>query len=559
MTHASRSDPLLRNQSLVTFQFAGTEQVAYSNTVSTPLVGPKLSLCKSAGTECAALGQTIGYRLELENTGNKSAEVTLYDILPEGVSFIANSLLRDGVPLPGAKPSAGVSMGRIEAGSSACIQFQAIVTALPQDLKLVNQAYGDYTFHTQDGRSISGSVRSNVLILRAEGIAAAASLKASTTQTFVGDVVRYETTVVNQGNVPFRDTVVLAPVPDGGLFVPGSVTIGDIHAPASDPVAGIILGALAPGASVRVAFRVRIEKVPAANPLISRAYVKYVAYGHPGETETNTVAVMVVQAAVAVSKSVDKRLATRGEPLRYEVTVDNESAFAIDGVLVDSFPDNALFVWDSVTLNDVPLKGVLPADGIRLGSVKAHSRAVAAFQATVPISAFDRSSPVVNESSLNFTFRLGDGRLIQETLPSNAVRTELVLPVFDVHVTVMPPVVEAGDMMEYTVKLTNRGNWPADVLLTGLTADGAFLMKDTLRVNGGDAGSRLTAEGLPLGAVAPRQSVRIDYAAATSPLWELPTIGGYVGARYRFEVEGRFHDDEVRSNGYTVAIEDPYE
>lgn len=112
MIPGSRTQPVVTNQSMVLFNSAaGVDGIVYSNTVNTPVVGPVLSLLKSTDKLHASLGDTLVYTIKASNNGNTDASLTVYDILPEGVSFISNSVLRDGVPLPGATPSSGIPLG----------------------------------------------------------------------------------------------------------------------------------------------------------------------------------------------------------------------------------------------------------------------------------------------------------------------------------------------------------------------------------------------------------------------------------------------------------------
>lgn len=87
----------LKNQSLVRFSSGATEleQVAYSNTVVTPWIGPRLEVHKLCNVDEAALGQTLTYLIEIMNSGNCPAMVRVLDYLSPETS-LANSVLRDG-------------------------------------------------------------------------------------------------------------------------------------------------------------------------------------------------------------------------------------------------------------------------------------------------------------------------------------------------------------------------------------------------------------------------------------------------------------------------------
>lgn len=132
MTPGSFPQPVVTNQSMVLFSSAaGIDAITYSNTVHTPVLSPVLSLFKSADKTSVSLGETLVYSLVAKNSGNVAALATIRDILLEGVSFIANSVLRDGVPLPGVSPSSGIPLGIISPQAQVRIAFQVIVVSLP--------------------------------------------------------------------------------------------------------------------------------------------------------------------------------------------------------------------------------------------------------------------------------------------------------------------------------------------------------------------------------------------------------------------------------------------
>lgn len=124
----------LKNQSLVRFSSGTTEleQVAYSNTVLTPWVGPRIKVSKSCNVTTAALGQSLTYHIEIVNTGNRTARVRVVDPLSQETSLLPNSVLRDGIPLPGVSPAQGLPPAEITPGSVLNYHFQVVVVQVPR-------------------------------------------------------------------------------------------------------------------------------------------------------------------------------------------------------------------------------------------------------------------------------------------------------------------------------------------------------------------------------------------------------------------------------------------
>lgn len=554
MTLRRQMNHVLQNQSLVQFNLAGVEQVAYSNKVVTPLVGPLLTVSKSASVSQASLGQVITYSLTIYNGGNKKTDIKLYDPLPEGTAFIANSVLRDGVPLPGAQPASGIPLGTLEVHRSIQVIFQLIVVSIPASLQLINQAEAAYEFDTEDGRTITGSVQSNVMEISIKAFLIAGSLQTNTNYTFIGDIVTYSITVVNEGNLAVQDVLLRMSIPPGMLYVPGSVLVDQIYTPYNDPGHGIIIGVLAPGASAQAEFRLQVISEPSPPFFISTAVVDYIAGTEPLTYETNPVEVLVVGPEITITESVNRSVATLGDTLVYAIRVQNNGNSAVDALLALNIPAGTLFVRDSIRVNGNLLNGASPREPIPLGVLTARSFQTVSFQVKIPETGYPDTLPVVrNQSKLQFTFRLPDGRQVQNTEQSNAVETSMVAPIFQLYVFVEPTVIYAGDPVEFTVRLVNAGNYAADATIHGLIPPGTEWIS-RLTVHSLDQsvvpsnGSRHVGQVLPQSEAAFSYTLQINSGAYVKK--------GYMNAEYRYTLNDEEYTGQVSSNEYSIIVED---
>lgn len=559
MKSGPASNQKLLNQSLVTFRSGNTDLVAYSNTVATPLVGPKLELTKRAKPDCVSLDETITYKLTVRNDGNRATEVTLYDPLPEGTAFVKNSLLVDGAPLPGVKPGSGIPLGLIQPGTQVCVAFQLLVVCLPSGLKIVNQAHADYIFYTLDGREISGTVWSNKEKVQVLDHRFSAHLKASTEYTFVGDAVAFTLKIANRGSSKMKKTVVKLKLPSEGELIAESITIDDVCIPSEDTEDGIYVGTIQPGNTVCIHFRIKITGAPKPPKLRVKGIVCCRINEHYYEEETNKVKLEVISPEITLDKRVSAAVATRGDTLIYELKACNQSRYAVDATLRDCLPPGALFVWDSVKIDREPVRGVQPSEGIHLGTLRAGASAVITFAATIPASAMtDTDTHLINRGKLSYTFRLPDGRTVRESVVSNPVKTELLAPIVIMQGAVSPTETEPRGTIRFQLTLRNDGNLPADIELADLVPHQLRLISDSVSIDGADA-RHWDGERLSLGLVSAGQMVRIRYAAKVDSGKEPHVIRGHVLARYSFEVNGKQYNEEITSNGYRITIEDDYE
>lgn len=550
------TNPLLQNQSLVRFNTSGTEQVSYSNTVVTPLVGPILTVTKSSVETEASLGQSITYRIVMTNTGNKDAQVTVFDTIPEGTSLIANSVLLNGIPLPGVSPGSGIPAGTLQVNGTITIVFQVIVVSIPADLQLSNQAVARYSFQADDDRVVTGSEPSNVITIPVKPFFVSARLSASTNTTFVGDIVTYETFIVNEGNTAIINIIMKMPVPPGMQFIQGSVVINDMIAPTLNPEIGIPVATVAPGASVKISFRMQVVQIPPSESFFSQATVSYTVGGGSYSLETNTVTIQAYAAGLQVVTSVNYDRATVSDTLKYTIVVRNNGTLAVDAELEITIPDNTLFVWNSIYINGVLQRGAQPSDRLPLGTLTAGSQSVVTYEVQIPSTVTIQKPLITNLAEAYYTFRLPDGRLIQLTDDSNTVVTELVVPILQLHAEADPSVVEIGCTTECKVVTVNVGNWPAGVVLSELIPANTSYVAGSLRWSGVSGGLVMINGTVSLGIIHPNQEVTICYKILVKEDDASHRIHRYMVAAYRYELDGRSYSGEVRSNTITIIIED---
>jgi len=128
---------------------------------------PKFDAFKSANVSVANVGDIITYQVNVTNTGTADANVVvMFDALPEGTVFVANSVIVDGVPQPGADPS-NLSLGTVAAGQTIVIQYQLLVTAIPPSGQYVNESLFQFQFQSApDGPILTGFGASNILVIQ---------------------------------------------------------------------------------------------------------------------------------------------------------------------------------------------------------------------------------------------------------------------------------------------------------------------------------------------------------------------------------------------------------
>jgi len=548
----------LQNQSLVRFSSGTTEleQVAYSNTVITPWVGPRLEVKKQCNVAVATLGQSLTYLIEIVNTGNCTAIVHVVDSLSPETSLLPNSVLRDGIPLPGASPERGLPPAEIVPGATLRYHFQVVVMRIPAGFKLLNQAQVNYEFGTSEGRTVRGVEKSNTVEVSMVSSRLEVSLQAERGQTFSGDIVMYTIIVSNPGFIIATGAQVTIALPQGVVFIPASVIVNEMFAPQVTPDTGIELGEIEPGSSVRIQYRVQVVGGSDTNGISSVAVLTYISAGQQETVYSNQVILEVIQPQISVVKSVLPVTATWGDAVQYNITVSNASNYAVDGTLLDVLPTGMTFVEGSLGWNGVKRPGTNLAKGLNLGTLT--SRSVLNIQFEAKLAERGELIPdqyrYVNHASLMYTFRLPDSRSVQRMIRSNEAVVELKTPIIQAYVQVAPTLVEQGGTVTFEVRVVNTGNLPARVQLGGILPEGAKWIGQAAGQIQWSIPEYSTPRVLHVGEIEPGSERNISYVAQLSSE-QTGTLQGALTVMYTYEWNGRKRAGESRSNEYSIIVE----
>ncbi|WDH96162.1 DUF11 domain-containing protein [Paenibacillus urinalis] len=550
----------LQNQTSVTFISGASDGVAYSNLVSIPLTGPVITLQKSASVTQAALGSIITYELNIANTGNADAEITVRDAIPEGMQFIANSVIRNGQPLPGVDVTSPLNIGIVASSSGVNISFQAIVTSIPPSNELYNVASAAYTFQTLDGRTITREVTSNGVRIALANAQLTISQRANTLQTFVGDVITFTVTIQNTGSVPVINARLSVMLSAGLSFVPGSVILNGIISPGLDPVQGFILPVINPGEVVQLTYQVRVLSV--SRPLSSEVFVTYSSDGLPVQTGSNEVILSPVEPVVNMVVTVMPEQVTYGGAVQFTAEIRNEGDLPIEAVYYMNFPQGLIFEDYSVQINGVEVHNANPVLGIRLGTLFPRSRTVISYRALVSFTPYSRITQMnlINQAALQFTYRLTDSRTVS-LREETEVQVLFLAPVIQAELTSQPVRVERGDDVTIRILVRNTGNLAAALSLRGLIPPGTALMRGILHFQDGTIKpfsiQDLIDGILIIGVLEPGQYAEIEYIVRVNIEGLLPSdlLKGYVTVLFTYLFENKEYTLEVHTNEYIIVIE----
>lgn len=149
ITNLSASNYMTNNQqsAILRLTTTGDAYMPVAVGIQIDVLDIQLQLTKSATPSLISLGNRITYTLTLTNPGLIPAtNVKLTDPLVQGLTFVPNSVTLNGVALPNANITQGITINSVAGGSSITLTFNAFATSDATNYQYTNTATVEYTF-----------------------------------------------------------------------------------------------------------------------------------------------------------------------------------------------------------------------------------------------------------------------------------------------------------------------------------------------------------------------------------------------------------------------------
>ncbi|WP_461204783.1 DUF7507 domain-containing protein [Clostridium sp. DL1XJH146] len=471
-----------------------------SNVVHTQVEIAEIALMKSVSDEFAEVGDIITYTVTVENTGTVDAhDVEVIDILSSDLQFVPGTLVitpqQPGDTVTGTNPSY-VKISIVRANPNvATIQFDAEVINRPLSGNIANIAHGNfkYSLDPQQPPNLSKTdIPSNEVTTTIEQIEVELLKTANNTFVEVGQNLTYTVQITNKSTVPvdikFTDTLPVVTEYVTGSFnlISGAATVTNNTLP-NAMLIDVDIDDMAPQSSVIFSYKVKVLTLPLP-PLpyeitnAAKAVPFYSLYpggpireGDPVEDEVTTEVKLI---KIDVIKAVDEAVATIGDILHYTVTIiNNGNTIAENVVFSDNVPDGTEFVEGSLTVDGVTVDSS-PETGVDIGSILPGEIVIIKFNVEVVAIPEPPNEPKVENIAL-VTFDVELDGVLQPRDPalSNPVETELLRVGLEAIKTVDKESANVGDILTYTVVVTNTGDVTIDnVIFSDIIPEGTILV-----------------------------------------------------------------------------------
>ncbi|PHD45525.1 cell surface protein [Bacillus toyonensis] len=522
-----------------------TIETSLSNTVSTQINVANVVIVKQVDLTIADVGQPITYTLALANPGNTPANnVVVTDILPPGTTLVPNSIFIGGALQLGADPSVGLQVGTIPAGGITTIVFQISANSLPLPNPVQNSAALQYSFIADPNLpAVVRNATSNIVTTQINTANIVATKLTSTNFADVGDVILYATILTNNGNIPASNVTFTDIIPAGTLFIPNTVTINNIPIANANPANGIFIGTIGANASRIVSFQIFVPSIPAVNPITNQSGTTFQYTYDPSKPvvmqmiASNTVQTTINNATITAAKSADKQFANVNDIITYTTTLmNNGNTLTSNVIFTDVIPNGTSFIPNSVTVNGNTLPNVNPASGIAIDPINPNANTIISFQ--VQVNSIPNPNPIPNQSNTTYQY------VVDPNLPpasanalSNVITTQINNATIVATKSVNTPTAAIGDIVTYTIAVTNTGNTPASatVLTDGLGA-GASFIQNSVTINNVPQPGLDPSLGIHLADISPGDTVFITFQAQILAIPPSGTLTNNALVNYEYTV-----------------------
>lgn len=528
------------------------ESSSASNTVVVSVSAPNVSTFKSSNSSLSvASGDAVMYTVLVTNNGAAPINnAVVSDMMPQGTSFITGSVFVNGDSVPLANPALGIPIGTLAPNASATVTFEVMVN-MPTPSVISNQSTVSFT----SGAFSSASQSNNVNIPVTQPVFTLVK-SSDTTNASVGSSVTYSVAVSNTGNLAAQ-VILTDAIPAGTTFIPNSVVVGGLPVAGADPATGIPVGYVAAGATVLVTFSVLVATLPSPQQLANQATADYTFVPPDGRTlsgiaQSNILTISVSAPNISIVKSSTRTNTTIGDIVPYSVSVTNTGIAAITNtIFTDPIAPGSSFVTGSVTINGVPNTAAIPAAGISLGPIAPGAVITVAFN--VLVESLPPSGSLINQSSATFTSGAFSG-----TAFSNTNVTPVNQPIVTALKSAGVTAATVGDTLNYTIAVTNSGNYAATATVTDTIPTGTSFIPNSVIVNGVPHAAESPVTGIAVGSVALGATIQVTFSVLIEFLPTPQQLLNQASVSFAYTLpDGRPFNGSITSNTVTVGVTAP--
>ncbi|MGL5153258.1 MAG: CshA/CshB family fibrillar adhesin-related protein [Clostridium sp.] len=360
---------------------------------NTPII-PHLIISKATNKAYAGVSDIIEYTFLITNTyPNIAVNTVLLDTTPNGTTFVAGSIIKDGIAIQGdLNPPNGLLIGTIPANSLSTITYKVKVNSFPSIVNPVLNSGGlNHSYTVVTSIPPTFNVLSNQVVTTISSVDISSQKFVDKSVANIGDILVYTISIANRGNSIAYNITFVDTIPIGTSYIPNSLNQDNTIISGTPNLPGVILpNSILPGETSIISFKVTVVTTPGLYTVKNSSFFRY-SYEIDGVTigsniyETNTVVTNInVKADIQIRKAVDKAVAVCGDIINYSFIVTNIGAIAgVNMVFYDTLPSRVTFIPNSFMINGINVQGGNPSNGVPLPKINYSETITLGFQARV--------------------------------------------------------------------------------------------------------------------------------------------------------------------------------
>lgn len=536
-----------------------------TNTTNTYVAVGELTLTKAVDKTYATVGDTINYTVNIKNTGSVNATtLTFLDTLPASATFVAGSVVLNGVSKPSFNPNVGFAMPDLTPSTSNVVTFSIIASSLPASGKIENTAQTSFKYRlTPTDPETDKTATSNKVTTYINKAILTLNKTVNTAYATLNDILNYTVTITNSGDVDALTVFFQDSLQSNLTFVTGSVKVDNVSKPTFNPNTGFNLADIAPNGSTTVTFDAKVTSVPYNYIVSNSALTDYSYHIDPskpavlGTSTSNTVTTLININNVTITKNVNLAYATIGNILKYTVNIANLGTVDATNInFRDVIPTGLTFVTGSVKIDGVAYPSYDPYNSFSLSTLIVGASTVVTFDAAV--TSVPNPSLIKNKATITYNYRINPaGPDIITEITSNEATTQINKENLTITKAVDKAYATIGDVLTYSFNLTNSGNVNLTniIFIDSLPSHVSF-NEGSVKVNGVTQPDFNPTTGFALDTLQPLDTTTVSFTITINSMNDQQSVVNFANVTYSYNINpaGPTYTDTVRSNAVVTLI-----